>query len=152
MFQKGKQSILRLLPQHHRPPQVTHLVGGAHKAHGVLLMCSRGFTIITSCPPHFPIPPVNEDFLDITEYLIDMEKTDVYNLGLVLGLSQHKLMANIDSKSFLDDVISAWLRKEDQVIKRGEPSWAVLIMALKHRRVGQTGIASNIAKDKGLLL
>ena len=106
---------------------------------------------ITSCPPLFPIPPVNEDFLDITEYL-DMEKTDVYNLGLVLGLSQHKLKANIDSKSFLDDVISAWLRKEDQVIKRGEPSWAVLVAALKHRRVDQTGIASNIAKDKGLLL
>ena len=115
-------------------------------------MCTRGFTIITFCPPLFPIPPVNEDFLDITEYLIDMEKTAVYNLGLVLGLSQHKLKANIDSKSFLDDVISAWLRKEDQVIKRGEPSWAVLVTALKHRRVGQTGIASNIAKDKGLLL
>ena len=81
-----------------------------------------------------------------------MEKTDVYNLGLVLGLSQHKLIAKMDSKSFLDNVISAWLRKEDQVVKRGEPSWAVLIMALKHRRVGQTGIASNIAKDKGLLL
>jgi len=95
---------------------------------------------------------VNEDFLDITEYLIDMEKTDVYNLGLVLGLSQHKLKANIDSKSFLDDVISAWLRKEDQVIKRGEPSWTVLVMALKDRRVGQTGIASNIAKEKELLL
>ena len=117
-----------------------------------MLMCSRGFTIITSCPPHLPIPPVNEDFLDITEYLIDMEKTDVYNLGLVLGLSQHKLKANIDSKSFLDDVISAWLRKEDQVTKRGEPSWRVLVMALKHRRVSQTGIARNIAKDKGLFL
>ena len=81
-----------------------------------------------------------------------MEKTDVYNLRLVLGLSQHKLMAKMDSKSFLDIVISAWLRKEDQVMKRGEPSWTVLVTALKHRRVGQTGIASNIAKDKGLLL
>jgi len=115
-------------------------------------MCSRGFTIITSSPPLFPIHPVNKDFLDITEYLIDMEKTDVYNLGLVLGLRQHKLKANIDSKSFLDDVISAWLRKEDQVIERGEPSWDVLVTALKHRRVSQTGIANNIAKDKGLLL
>ena len=88
---------------------MTHLVGDAHKAHGVLLMRSRGFTIVTSYPPLFPLPPVNEDFLDITEYLLDMEKTDVYNLGLVLGLSQHKLKANIDSKSSLDDVISAWL-------------------------------------------
>ena len=55
-----------------------------------------------------------------------------------------------DSKTFLDDVISAWLRKEDQVMDRGEPSWRVLISALKHRRVRQTGIASSIAKDKGL--
>ena len=97
------------------------------------------------------MPSASEDFLDITEYLIDLEKTDVYNLGLVLGLSQHKVKAKRDLDTFLDDIITAWLRKEDQVIKRGEPSWSVLITALKHRRVGQTGIATNIAKDKGLL-
>ena len=79
-----------------------------------------------------------------------MEKTEVYHLGLVLGLSQRKLMAKIDSKTFLDDVISAWLRKEDQVIERGEPTWRVLINALMSRRVGQTGIATGIEKDKGL--
>ena len=98
------------------------------------------------------VPSATEDFLEVTEYLIDMPKTDVYNLGLVLGLSQHKVAANMDSKTFLDDVISAWLRKEDQVIKKGEPSWTVLVSALQHRRVGQTGIACSIAKDKGLLL
>ena len=81
-----------------------------------------------------------------------MEKTDVYNLGLVLGLSQHKVKAQKVSDTFLDDVITAWLQKEDQVVKRGTPSWTVLIEALRHRRVGQTGIASNIAKDKGLEL
>jgi len=94
----------------------------------------------------------DDDFLEITDYLIDMQKTDVYNLGLVLGLSQHKVVAKMDSQTFLDEVITAWLRKEDQVIKKGEPSWTVLVNALKHRRVGQTGIASTIAKDKGLLL
>jgi len=86
--------------------------------------------------------------MEITEYLIDLEKTDVYNLGLVLGLSRRKVVANMDSKIFLDDVITAWLRKEDQV--KGEPSWTVLVSALKHRRVGKTGIATNIANDKGL--
>jgi len=106
-------------------------------------------------PEFFPVLPVSsgdDDFLEITEYLIDLEKTDVYNLGLVLGLSQRKVAAKMDSKTFLDDIITAWLRKEDQVIKRGEPSWTVLVSALKHRRVGQTGIASTIAKDKGLSL
>ena len=83
---------------------------------------------------------------------MQMEKTHVYNLGLILGLSQHKVKAMKDTDTFLDDVITAWLRKEDRVIKRGEPSWTVLVSALKHRRVGQIGIASTIAKDKGLSL
>ena len=55
----------------------------------------------------------------------------------------------MDSATFLDDVIAAWLRKEDQVTEKGEPSWTVLVNALKHPRVGQTGIANNIVKDKG---
>jgi len=97
-----------------------------------------------------PVPSGDDDFLEITEYLIDLEKTDVYNLGLVLGLSRRKVVAKMESKTFLDDIITAWLQKEDQ--GKEEPSWTVLVSALKHRRVGKTGIATNIAKDKGLLL
>ena len=114
-------------------------------------MCTEvsPITVHLSC---LHVPSVTEDFLEITEYLIDLEKTDVYNLGLVLGLSVHKVKARKDSDTFLDDIITVWLRKEDQVIKMGEPSWTVLFSALHHRRVGQTGIASKIAKDKGLIL
>jgi len=97
-----------------------------------------------------PVSSGDDDFLEITEYLIDLEKTDVYNLGLVLGLSRRKVVAKMESKTFLDDIITAWLQKEDQV--KGEPSWTVLVSALKHHRVGKTGIATNIAKDKGLML
>ena len=79
-----------------------------------------------------------------------MEKKHIYDLGLVLGLTQTKVKAMMDSDTFLDDVITAWLRKEDNVKEKGEPSWAVLSNALKHRRVSQTGIADDIAKDKGL--
>jgi len=112
---------------------------------------SRGFTKTIHFPLLLSVPSADKDFFNITNYLIVMEKAHVYHLGLVLGLNHHKLRAKMeDSKTFLDDVISAWLRKEDQVMERGEPSWRVLISALKHRRVGQTGIASNIAKDKGL--
>ena len=99
-----------------------------------------------------PVPSGFEDFLEIAEYLNCLEKADIYNLGLVLGLSQHKVWAMMDSETFLDDVITAWLRKEDQVIMRGEPSWTALVSSLKHRGVGQTGIASTIEKDKGLSL
>ena len=76
-----------------------------------------------------------------------MDKSHIYHLGLVLGLRQTKVKTLKDSDTFLDEVITAWLRKEDQVSEKGEPSWTVLVNALKHRRVGQTGIANNISKD-----
>ena len=85
--------------------------------------------------------------VDITDYLVDMEKAQIYDLGLVLGIRHSKLKAMMDSATFRDDVIASWLRKEDQVSEKGEPSWTVLVDALKHRRVGQTGIANSIAKD-----
>ena len=75
-----------------------------------------------------------------------MEKTQIYNLGLVLGLRHSKLKTMMDSATFCDDVIAAWLRKEDEVLERGKPSWTVLVDALKRCRVGQTGIANTIAK------
>ena len=77
-----------------------------------------------------------------------MDKTHIYNLGLVLGLTQARVKAKKDSDTFLDDVITAWLRREDKVSEKGEPSWTVLVNALKHRRVGQTGIANDIEKNK----
>ena len=76
-----------------------------------------------------------------------MDKLQIYNLGLVLGLRQTKAKGLMDSPTFLDDAITAWLQKEDQVAEKGEPSWTALINALKHRRVGQTGIAETIAND-----
>ena len=90
------------------------------------------------------------DLVDITNYLLPLEKIHIYNLGLVLGISQHKTKAMMDSSTFLDDVIAAWLRREDPVKKNGEPSWTVLVRALEHPRVGQCGIAQNIRKEKGL--
>ena len=97
-----------------------------------------------------PILSATEDLLEITDYLLQLEEKHIYDLGLVLGLEQKKVKDLKRSDSFLDDVISAWLRKEDQVTKKGNPSWTVLINALKHRRVNQIGIAEKIAKDKGL--
>ena len=73
-----------------------------------------------------------------------------HDLGLVLGINQHKTKAMMDSSTFLDDVIAAWLRREDQVRKKGEPSWTVLVRALEHPRVGQCGISQKIRKNKGL--
>ena len=94
------------------------------------------------------MPSDKKDLVDITDHLLDMEKTHIYNLGLVLGLKQTKVKSLMDSTTFLDDVIAAWLRKEDQVMENGEPSWTALIKALRHPRVGQTGIANKIKRGK----
>jgi len=53
-----------------------------------------------------------------------------------------------DSNTFRDDVIAAWLQKEDCVIKRGVPTWNILVKALKDRRLNQTGVADRIVADK----
>ena len=89
------------------------------------------------------------DLVDITGYLHEMEKSQIHELGLVLGLS-HTNLKKMDPSTFLNDVIAAWLRQEDWVKMCGEPSWMVLIKALKLPRVGQMGIAAKIAKRRGL--
>ena len=54
------------------------------------------------------------------------------------------------SKRFRDDVIAAWLKKEDEVVKMGIPTWETLFTALIHSRVNQTGVASKIVADKNV--
>ena len=53
-----------------------------------------------------------------------------------------------DSETFRDDMIAAWLQKEDQVIKRGIPTWETLVKALRHPKVNQTGVAERIETEK----
>ena len=86
-----------------------------------------------------------ENLIEITDYLFELDKTHIYHLGLVLGLSHHRVKGMEDSKTFLDDMIAAWLQKVDQV---EVPTWQRLVKALRHMRVGQTGIASEIENDK----
>ena len=88
--------------------------------------------------------------LDITDYLMELKKIDFYNLGLVLGLSKHRVEEMMDSKTFCDDVIIAWLQKVDQVTKMGAPTWQRIAKALRHVRVGQNDIADEIEKARGL--
>ena len=83
--------------------------------------------------------------MEITDYLFKLDQTHIYHLGVVLGLSHHRVKRMKDSETFLDDMIAAWLQKVDQV---EAPTWQRLVKALRHKRVGQTGIASAIEKDK----
>ena len=70
-----------------------------------------------------------------------------------MGLSYFKLQRMMDSPLFYDEVVAAWLRREDDVEKKaGHPSWRSLVRALREQRVGQYGIAGMISRDKGVLM
>ena len=83
--------------------------------------------------------------IEITDYLLELDKNQTYHLGLVLGLSHHRVKEMKYSETFLDDMIAAWLQKVDRV---EVPTWQRLVEALRHKRVGQTGMANKIEKDK----
>ena len=110
---------------------------------------NRMYKYVNFIPPTFHfLPPAEKDIADIAEYLTEIGKAEILQLGLVLGLSHAKLKASMNSGTFLSDVIAAWLRKEDYVEKKGEPGWNTLVNALKHSTVKQEGIANKISQDK----
>ena len=52
------------------------------------------------------------------------------------------------SATFIHNMIDAWLQKEDQVLKKGKPTWQTLVKALRHSRVSQIGVAEKIETEK----
>ena len=89
-----------------------------------------------------------DDHFEVTEYLLDLKEANIHHLGQTLGLDHHHLKSMRDSDTFLDDMIYAWLKKEDLVLKRGVPTWENLVKALRHRRVNQIGVAEKIETEK----
>ena len=87
------------------------------------------------------------DLLDIKCYLMNLDKTQVYNLGLA---QQKVRWMRDESDTFLDDVLAVWLRREDDVNKKGGPRWSTLEKALRHKLLGQNGIAGDICRDASL--
>ena len=84
---------------------------------------------------------------DITSYLHPLDKTAVFNLGLVLGLDYNRLKPMQDSPHFLEDMLAGWLQRMDQVLRTGFPTWKRLVKALEDPRVGQNGVANKIKQD-----
>ena len=79
---------------------------------------------------------------EVANYLRTLPKEEVIRLGLAFGLSYRKLQ---NMQQHPDDMVDAWLRKEDDVYeKSGAPTWMSLIAALK--KIGQNGIAQDIEK------
>ena len=85
---------------------------------------------------------------NITHYLHSLDKTAIFNLGLVLGLDYNRLKIMTDSTNFLVDMLAGWLQRVDHVVETGVPTWTRLVKALKDPRVGQTGVADKIEQDR----
>ena len=88
--------------------------------------------------------------MEITDQLMELDKFQIYNLGLVLGLAHRRVVDLRENSStnlaFLDAVVLHWLQRVDRV---KEVSWEALVKALLHQRLGQTGIATSIAEKYG---
>ena len=101
--------------------------------------------------PLFCFHAGENELVDIMGYLHKLDKSQLTNLGLVLGLSFHRVNGLMDSASFLSGLVLSWLSRADQVAtKSGVPTWRSLVKALRHKLLGQTGIANEIATEKNL--
>ena len=94
-----------------------------------------------------------KDMVTVRGYLVDLDKEQMYMLhvGLILGLHSTTLYNKYEGSSkvnYLDDVLAAWFRKQDDVERKGVPSWATLATALESTQLRQNGIASKIRKDQ----
>ena len=86
--------------------------------------------------------------VDVVEYLIlSLNKMQIYQLGLVLGISHNRLEDKKESNTFLYDMIGFWLNQVDRVADKGKPSWVRLAQALKNPTLGQVGLAKKIIDE-----
>ena len=98
----------------------------------------------------FPLCTELKDMVTVRGYLFDLDKGQIRILGLILGLHSSTLSNKWDSdmNNYLDDVLTAWLRKQDDVEEKGVPSWATLATALEDQQLRQTGVAKKIRKER----
>ena len=83
-----------------------------------------------------------EDHFKVIKFLENLDKRDLMKLGGALGLFYTKLK---NMESLCEDMIAAWLNKEDFVSKKsGDPSWDSLKTALSE--IGQAGLANAITE------
>ena len=86
-------------------------------------------------------------------YLYNLGKSDVKTLGLLLGLNLITVSNTFEGSSqkiYLDSILEAWFRKQDDVLQKGCPSWRVLVVALEDKQLRQNGIAAEIRRDTHL--
>lgn len=84
-----------------------------------------------------------KDHATIYEYLKDIDRRELINLGAALGLEFPKVQR---MQYIPEDMVAAWLRREDHVLeKSGEPTRQSLVNSLQ--KIGQRGVAKSIQDD-----
>lgn len=95
-------------------------------------------------PPNQEKTLSSSDHHEIAHFLDDLNKGQLHNLGLALGLHSPKLQRMRDLPG---DMVTAWLREDDNVSRNsGHPCWVSLVRALEE--VGHSGIAAKIRQSK----
>ena len=56
-----------------------------------------------------------DDLHDITNYLHELGKTELMRLGLSFGLNYKRMENKMDSSTFLEEMVAAWLQGADNV-------------------------------------
>ena len=84
------------------------------------------------------------DHHDVCQELKGLSQEELINLGDELGHSYLRLK---EMTPLPEEMVAAWLSKEDNVLKRtGQPTWRSLADALK--RTGQADIANKIIQER----
>ena len=84
---------------------------------------------------------------DLNYILQNLNKEDIKSLGRCLGLSD-STVTNTEScskKSYLEDIMRAWMMKRDNVVGKGEPTIDNLRKALEAE--GQRGIVQKLTEN-----
>lgn len=86
----------------------------------------------------------SQDFHSVCQFLRNLKRNHVIELGLKLGLYYPTLEKMNDVPT---EMVAAWLNRQDNVLgQSGEPTWRGLADALE--MIGHTGIANDIRKSK----
>ena len=86
----------------------------------------------------------------VADYLQDLDADHLYKVALRLGIKHANAKRMKASAECCYDVVSAWLLGQDNVPTQCPPTWRNLERVLRHRAVGQTGIANRIKDDMQL--
>lgn len=85
-----------------------------------------------------------DDLQEVTEYLKDLDDTDMKRLGLALGLSHRRVQK---MRILPEDIVVSWLRGDDSIsATSGTPSWSSLAKTLNKK--GHTNISSKVKEGK----